>query len=466
MSSQPSTSKAPEQRRHSKDKDRAAEEKRKKHEYEKQKAAKKEQHEKAEAAKKEVGADQRLTRKTNFLCRIQFRNDLPEVPVEPKLLAVPTRWDRFVSYKSCANLDAMRSHDFLLEPELGIPLDLLEAQQYQVPHHRQRLDPEDEALLRSENNTVGGVIVNGRRVPTANIVSRSAGVARDFTWLMKTQYISDENAPKQAGISEKTMQEMRKRAAQEMSRDQEQDTLTSQIATIEASFKAAAPPPVHQTKPHLQPVEVLPVLPDFDRWPQNLVQVLFDVEPTQNISDVVGAVSEEDAKQLAAYSVIKSFSVPVEGSEPEKFAAYLVPSAEDGLPAIRRGALEEAEAVDYKWVREYHYEARPDEAVQDTMMFFFSEGQVGYTPLGTKLVLQKKKARGLQDKGVGVVQDISRPASVSVRKRAATGEELHQRRKVVRVLENPYGPEEEEEEEDDDEIREAGTQGLDEDVSE
>jgi hypothetical protein len=30
----------------------------------------------------------------------------------------------------------------------------------------------------------------------------------------------------------------------------------------------------------------------------------------------------------------------------------------------------------FRWVREYHYEARPDDTVQDTMMFFFSDGQV------------------------------------------------------------------------------------------
>lgn len=121
-----------------------------------------------------------------------------QVPIEPKLLAVPTSWARFVSYKSSASLDAMRQHDFLLEPELGIPLDLLEAPQYQVPRdYRRHLDPEDEALLRSDNKSVPGVIVNGKHVPVPNIVSRSAGVARDFTWLMKTQYISNEDAPKQ-----------------------------------------------------------------------------------------------------------------------------------------------------------------------------------------------------------------------------------------------------------------------------
>lgn len=38
-----------------------------------------------------------------------------------------------------------------------------------------------------------------------------------------------------------------------------------QIEAIEESFRAAKLRPVHQTNPRLEPVEVLPLLPDFDR---------------------------------------------------------------------------------------------------------------------------------------------------------------------------------------------------------
>ena len=71
----------------------------------------------------------RLARQTAFQCTIQFRNDLPPVPVEPKLLPVPTSWARFVSYDACLSLDAERQHDLLLEPELSIPLDVLEVRE-------------------------------------------------------------------------------------------------------------------------------------------------------------------------------------------------------------------------------------------------------------------------------------------------------------------------------------------------
>jgi hypothetical protein len=91
------------------------------------------EHDKAKAASakdkakaKEVTPANRLARQTAFQCTIQFRNDLPPVPVEPKLLPVPTSWARFVAYDACLSLDAERQHDLLLEPELSIPLDVLE----------------------------------------------------------------------------------------------------------------------------------------------------------------------------------------------------------------------------------------------------------------------------------------------------------------------------------------------------
>lgn len=54
------------------------------------------------------------------------------------------------------------------------------------------------------------------------------------------------------------------------------------------------------------------------------------------------------------------------------------------LQALEAGAFEQSSAsnaegsasVEYQWVREYHYEARPDEAVQDNMILFFKQGHV------------------------------------------------------------------------------------------
>lgn len=50
---------------------------------------------------------------------------------------------------------------------------------------RPRLDPEDEALLRSD----GGK--SGKGQPTRTFANKVQG---DFTWLLRTQYISEDQA--------------------------------------------------------------------------------------------------------------------------------------------------------------------------------------------------------------------------------------------------------------------------------
>jgi hypothetical protein len=165
---------------------------------------------------------------------------------------------------------------------------------------RPRLDPEDEALLRSD----GGK--SGKGQPTRTFANKVQG---DFTWLLRTQYISEDQAryplaatnhpkttltptrsstrltadrcvwraaweqvPKHMGIGEKKMKEMRNAEAADAPLSYE-DAAIAQVAAIEASFEAASRPPVHATKPHLTPVEVMPVFPDENRWPTRLTQV-------------------------------------------------------------------------------------------------------------------------------------------------------------------------------------------------
>eukprot|EP00854_Cymbomonas_tetramitiformis_P019193 gene19193-22944_t len=366
---------------------------------------------------KKDSQENRLKRQTNFLCRVQFRNDLPQVPVEPKLLAVPTSWQRFIQYRT-HSLDVDRTHQLDLEPDQAIPLDMLEAPQYAVPSVRPRLAPEDEALL-SDNS--GGNLKGD-----------------NFSWLMNTQYISDLQLPAQKGVTEKRYKEMRAEAAAE-AQDQQVDERQSQIEAIEASFVSVRNQPSHKTKPHLKPVEVLEVLPDFDRWPSNLVQVTFDAEPTKDLDDLV-SLSEATRSAMESRALIKSFLVPVEEGEPEKFAAYLLPS-EAGLQAIETGALdedhdksvEEQTAVEYKWMREYHYETKPEDANNDNIVFFFGDGEVKYMPLRTKFALQKKKARGLDSK----MAEIARPAAISLKRRFKSEDELELEAKAMRMLEQP-----------------------------
>ena len=54
----------------------------------------------------------------------------------------------------------------------------------------------------------------------------------------------------------------------------------SQIEAIEKTFKdAEIPITEHYSKPHVHPVEVLPIMPDFHMWKYPCAQVIFDSDP-------------------------------------------------------------------------------------------------------------------------------------------------------------------------------------------
>jgi hypothetical protein len=86
------------------------------------------------------------------------------------------------------------------------------------------------------------------------------------------------------------------------------------------------------------------------------------------------------------------------------------------------------DAVDYTWVREYHYEPQQQDAFKDQMVFFFTDGMVTYMPFTHKLAMQKHKSRGTQGDGAAQTPvDFGRPSSVSVKKRKFTDDEAAER---------------------------------------
>ena len=73
-----------------------------------------------------------LKRRTTFLCPMEFKNDLPPVPVDWKFLRVPVDHESFTKYSHLALDDELRA-DVALSADLGITLDPLLMKQFQVP---------------------------------------------------------------------------------------------------------------------------------------------------------------------------------------------------------------------------------------------------------------------------------------------------------------------------------------------
>lgn len=323
--------------------------------------------------------DNRLKRPSTFVCKIKFRNELPDPVSQPKLLQVNNDRDRYSKY-SITSLEKTQKHRLLVDSDLGIPLDLLDISIYNAPKVRPPMDPEDEELLRDDEKLPS--------VKTENIRRKDRPTDKGVAWLVKTQYISPINLdPAKQALTEKQAKELKE------IREGKRDFLDSlndrehQIRSIQESFRVAQQIPVHQTKPHLQPVEIFPLLPDFKRQSSRLTHVTFDGEPTAD-SELHNKLDRAVRDELEALAILKTYTLSdTDTGKQERFLAYMVPKVEE----LNSDYMNE---MSYTWMREYHMEARPEETQNfSSYVFTFGEEAAQYLPLQQKVSLQKKKAK-------------------------------------------------------------------------
>ncbi|XP_039134803.1 LOW QUALITY PROTEIN: protein PAF1 homolog [Dioscorea cayenensis subsp. rotundata] len=349
-------------------------------------------------------ADNRLKKPTTFLCKLKFRNELPDPTAQPKLLSLNTNNDRYAKY-TITTLEKKHKPKLYTEQDLGIPLDLLDISVYNPPDVHQPLAPEDEELLR-DTEVATPIKQEGLR-------KKDRPADEDLNWLVKTQYISSVSADAaKTAFTEKQAKEMRESKEGINLFLENLNNREKQIQAIEESFKASKLPPVHQTKPTLKPKRILPLLPYFDRYEDRFVTVTFDGDPTAD-SELYNKLDRSIRDEHESQAIMKSYVVnSSDPSKPEKFLAYMVPAPDE----LSKDIYDESEDVLYSWVREYHWDVRGDVADDPTTYLVnFDDKAARYLPLPTKLVLQKKKAK--EGRSGDEIEHYPVPSRVTVRRR-------------------------------------------------
>ena len=74
-------------------------------------------------------------KQSEFLCKVKYYNNLPDIPLEPKLLQYPFDPLRFVKYSS-TSLEKNYKHVIHTEPDVGITIDLIDTSVYKPPATR------------------------------------------------------------------------------------------------------------------------------------------------------------------------------------------------------------------------------------------------------------------------------------------------------------------------------------------
>jgi len=200
--------------------------------------------------------ENRLKKPTTFICKLKFRNELPDPSAQLKLMTIKRDKDQFTKY-TITSLEKLWKPKIFVEPDLGIPLDLLDLSVYNPPKVKAPLAPEDEELLR-DDDAVTPIKKDGIR-------RKERPTDKGMSWLVKTQYISSiNNESARQSLTEKQAKELREMKGG-INILHNLNNRERQIKDIEASFEACKSRPVHATNKNLQPVEVLPLLPYFDR---------------------------------------------------------------------------------------------------------------------------------------------------------------------------------------------------------
>jgi RNA polymerase II-associated factor 1 len=85
--------------------------------------------------KKQVKEKPQDKKASEFLCKVKYYNNLPDIPLEPKLLRYPFDPSRFYKY-AATTLEKNFKHSIHTEPDLGIQIDLIENSVYRPPATR------------------------------------------------------------------------------------------------------------------------------------------------------------------------------------------------------------------------------------------------------------------------------------------------------------------------------------------
>ncbi|VDD89311.1 unnamed protein product [Enterobius vermicularis] len=319
--------------------------------------------------------DERRT-KTDFLCHVQYTNNLPDIPFDAKFLPCPfVSLNRLVEYKPTM-LEKNFKWELLTAPDLGVRIDLINPETYYIDPHMQKRahDPIDQMLLEDEET----YNQNSRR---------SQQHSKIVPWMRKTEYISSEF--QRFGVAaDRQETKVGYNIKKKLKEDFTYRDRASQIEAIKKTFEDVSKPlHEHPKKKGVKAVEELPLLPDFDNWIHPFALVVFDGDP-------IPRGEKTDGDVLLSQALIRGMM----DEKGEQFVTYYLPTKET-LEARARDAQNEKPfdpdyTYEYNSVRDYNWLVRNKSTKgfeQDNYLFSLRSDGVYYDELETKVTLTRRK---------------------------------------------------------------------------
>ncbi|KAH7170392.1 Paf1-domain-containing protein [Dactylonectria macrodidyma] len=267
----------------------------------------------------------------DFIARIRFSNALPPPPHPPKLLDIPNTGLASGQYTTpgfASRLAREQPLNIEADAELGMPLDLVgmpgvfdgDERSIQAPAHPPTLHPHDRPLLR----------------PIAALGKLKAAEA-NVSFLRRTEYISSTSTKRLDGPLPRALlaKAQRGRRVVEASADSPQAIKRK----IDKSFDIAEqdlkdPKRVkHPSKKHLKIVDVSPLIPDLDAFPDSgaYVTLKFLTNPVPSsteydkrlLSGLFKPIDRTQAEEEAYEAAVKAHEMdPLNNPKPQNLMNY------------------------------------------------------------------------------------------------------------------------------------------------
>merc|ERR550534_3654074 len=316
----------------------------------------------------------------DLICRVKYSNTLPDIPFDPKFIAYPFDTQRFISYNP-TGLERNYKYELLTEHDLGVTIDLINPDAYTLDEYdKPAMDPADERLLEEDSTAV-----------TDKKRSVQHGIA--LSWFRRPDYISTEQTRYQPTTIEKVESDIGYTVRKKMNVHDLYMDRDNQVEAIEKTFKDATKPITqHYSKPHVHPVEIMPVLPDSNMWKYPCAQVIFDSDPSP--VGVPPALQNDQMAQAMIRGVMDESG--------EQFVAYFLPTDE----TLAKRTEDMTEGVEYKDDAEYEYKmareynwnvkSKASKGYEENFFFLFREDGVFYNELETRVRLSKRRLKAGQ----------------------------------------------------------------------
>ncbi|KAJ3053205.1 RNA polymerase-associated factor [Rhizophlyctis rosea] len=373
--------------------------------------------------------------------KYKFKNDLPDIPFDPKLLEYPFPVDRIYRYQHDPLITQTTLAISGRDLELGVPVApfksgwlrraLQQPDVYDVP---KELDEADRFLL--EDEAPPPTKKQGPKIDYKNLPSFTMKTGVEFqadkkkkTGTIKFVIVSWS----QLSFLMLTIISPRFRYVEE--EEEEDDSQEGQLRAIEKSFEHARDTTLsnlrHPKKSTLKALEIVPVFPNFDLWTNPYALVNYDGDIVQEKSNA--GIEEKDprADTNRSGAVLKS----MESAHNTPYVALYFPTDET---TERKGkgpsddlfgeeeSDEEEQLDEYTWVRDYEWTQMDDDG---KVIFEVQEGKGAYwRPFEGQYRLKRKRGK--------VIDDTGKPVRIKIGKREETHEELENRKEMERALQS------------------------------